>query len=169
MQAGRYLRSLGLFGAAVGFDFLIEFVCPRPIDERVRHFLPFVALRAQVTDAIAFDFPFRSKLVGTVFQDESLGQLLSRGGDKQGERCCYQQKEDANSIPCSHDPSHRFILHHSARERVVYFLVSRTPSPLIFWNHGIRATPPSRSLSLKDLYAKSSGQRSWRFFVLSLG
>src|ERR1700686_765947 len=41
----------------------------------------------------------------------------------------------------------------------VYFLVSRSPLPLIFWNHGIRATPLPRSLRNKVLYAKYSGQR----------
>ncbi len=35
-----------------------------------------------------------------------------------------------------------------------------TPSPLIFWNHEIRATLPPKSLRNKDLYAKYSGQRS---------
>ena len=34
------------------------------------------------------------------------------------------------------------------------------PSPLIFWNDGVRARPPPKSLRNKDLYVKYSGIRS---------
>ena len=34
------------------------------------------------------------------------------------------------------------------------------PSPLIFWNLGMRARPPPKSLRNKDLYAKYSRQRT---------
>ena len=97
MQAGRDLGSLGLFGAAFGFDFLVEFnrlrggntggavffefVSSWPIHQRVGQLLPFVALGAQVTHAVALDFPLGGKLVRAVFQDEALGKLLGRGWD----------------------------------------------------------------------------------------
>ncbi len=46
--------------------------------------------------------------------------------------------------------------------RAIYSSVIRgtLPSPLIFWNHGVRAGLPSKSLRNKDLHAKYSGQRT---------
>jgi hypothetical protein len=55
---------------------------------------------------------------------------------------------------------HHFILHHPARRRRFTFWLAGTPLPLIFWNHGVRVTLPPKSLSYKNLHAKSSKQRS---------
>jgi hypothetical protein len=40
--------------------------------------------------------------------------------------------------------------------REYYQLVSVPPSSLIFWNHGVRARLPSKSLRNKDLHVKYS-------------
>ena len=59
-------------------------------------------------------------------------------------------------------------LHDSCGDRKVsvaggYLLLSNdryTPLPLIFWNHGVAATLPSKSLRNKDLYVKYSEIRT---------
>src|ERR1700723_756334 len=51
----------------------------RPIHQRGREFLPIFALGAVVAYALTLDFIFRNGLVGTVFEDEAVGGLLSRG------------------------------------------------------------------------------------------
>jgi hypothetical protein len=40
------------------------------------------------------------------------------------------------------------------------FIVTGTPLPLVFWNDGVTAGLPSKSLENKDLYAKYSGIRT---------
>ena len=40
-----------------------------------------------------------------------------------------------------------------------------TPSPSIFWNHGVTAGLPPKSLRNKDLYVKYSGIRSYGFQI----
>jgi hypothetical protein len=42
-----------------------------------------------------------------------------------------------------------------------YYQLVLIPLPLlIFWNHGVRARPPSKSLRNKDLHVKYSGIRT---------
>jgi len=44
-------------------------------------------------------------------------------------------------------PLTKFIFALSGGAELFTFSLAGTPSPLIFWNHGIRATLPPRSLS----------------------
>ncbi len=86
------MRKLRVLQFAVVFEFLVElcslghggpadavllelFGCG-PIDEGRGEFLPFIALGAEVADAVAFNLIFRDQLVGAVFEDEAAGEFL---------------------------------------------------------------------------------------------
>ena len=82
-----------MFGFPFGIEFLVEFDRFRselalqaallkligcvPVNQRFRDFLPFAALGAEVTDALAVNLIFGDGLVGAVFQDEAAS--LGRG------------------------------------------------------------------------------------------
>src|SRR5690349_8237725 len=62
---GSHLRTLHCF-AVVLFS-------GSPVHERIREFLPVIALSAVITNAIASDLPLGNDLIGTVFQDQPFG------------------------------------------------------------------------------------------------
>ncbi len=117
-QAGCDVRRPGFVGLAFGFEFFVErhrfrsrfaggpilfvFVSGGPVHHGVRHFLPLVALGAQVADALALDFPLGGKLVGAVFQDEALGEVLRRsrpGGQQEQRRSGQQGDQETMKVP----------------------------------------------------------------------
>jgi len=86
-KSGGDLGELRFLAVALLFDFLVEldgfggglsgsalsfvFFGGGPVDEVGGEFLPVIALRAQVADAVAFDLIFCDQLVGAVFEDEA--------------------------------------------------------------------------------------------------
>jgi len=102
-ESGGDLRELGLLELAFFLQFfvelyglrrsgcpiLFEFVGRWPVNERVGQFLPFLAFRAVVVDAVSFDFVFGYQLVGAILENEAVGRVL--GGYPNG---CEQHENE---------------------------------------------------------------------------
>ena len=100
-KSGSNLRKVRALGFAVGgfLLFLVEcsglgngggavslvFFGSRPIHQRGRKFFPFVAFGAFVADAVAFYLVLGDQLIGAVFQDETVGEILGRSRNKESE------------------------------------------------------------------------------------
>ncbi len=81
---GRLFVQLDGVGVGnAGGAILFELRGSLPIHQRLGQFLPFVAFRAQIANTIALDFPAGRQLVGTIFEDEALGELLGGDGERE--------------------------------------------------------------------------------------
>ena len=96
-----FVRFVGLGNLLDGFialtrAFAVVFICGGPVHHLLGHFLPVIALGAVIADTLAHNLPFGYGLVGTVFEDETLGILLRSRTEGKREN---QQKTQIFEIP----------------------------------------------------------------------
>ena len=111
VKAGSDFGKMRFFGFAFGVGFLVDEVgfgdgrsggavflelpCGGPIDEGGGKLFPVFALGTVVADAIAFDFILGDGLIGTVLEDEAVGEFLSGRMRREGEsKSCQGESGD---------------------------------------------------------------------------
>src|SRR5262249_11243674 len=71
------IKFHGLRCGFSGLPLFGKFCVGVPVHHGIRDFLPFAAFSAEIADPVALDLPLCRELVGTVLQNEALGELLA--------------------------------------------------------------------------------------------